>query len=210
MQRETPPDNSGPPSLSSGRLQQILDAYGGNQDRWPSEERQAARALIETSVEARTARDRAACLDTILDLAPAEQVSPDLVTRILVTAPDVRTKPRTVLPFSRRRLAWRRTLAPPRRGSTWRYVAPLVPLAAAAAALLMLRTQQTPLLQSPQLAIAELGVYATPTDVLLKEAAVDLFGSLPSFGCTEGDLGCPEFDLPNVQSESRRITRIRA
>ena len=207
MQRETPPDNSGAPSVSSGRFQQMLDAYGGNQDRWPSEERRAARALVEASAEARAARDRAACLDSILDLAPTEQASPDLATRILVTAPDGPTKAGTVLPFLKRRSARRGPLAPPRRRCTRDYVAPLLVFAAAAATLLMLRTQQTPLLQSPQLVIAELAGYTTPIDVLLEEPAVDLFGGLPSFGCTEGDLGCPEFDLPNVRSKSDRTTR---
>jgi hypothetical protein len=210
MPRKTLQDTGGPLSISYERLRQLLDAYGGNPDRWPQEEREAALALLETSPEARAARDRAADLDAILDRAPAEEAPSDLATRILNTAPTEPAKPGTVVPFLGRRPAGRRTLAPSHRRRRWRLLVPLVPLAAAAAALLIMRTPEAPPPRATQLVIAELGSYVTPTDVLLDESELDLIESFPSFGCTPGELGCPELDLPNLDSTSHLITRRHA
>lgn len=52
--------------MTLDRLQTILDAYGGNPERWPADEREAAIALIANSPEARRMVNAAAPLDRAL------------------------------------------------------------------------------------------------------------------------------------------------
>lgn len=49
------------------RLKQIIDAYGGNPQRWPLAERQTAQALLDISPTARQWQQEALQLDTLLD-----------------------------------------------------------------------------------------------------------------------------------------------
>ena len=53
-------------AMTLERLQTILDAYGGNPERWPAAERDAALALIASSAAARRAVNAAAPLDRAL------------------------------------------------------------------------------------------------------------------------------------------------
>jgi len=62
--------------MTPERLQEILDAYGGDPRRWPVDERDAAEALCDASVAARHARDEACRLDTLLDRLPAPAARP--------------------------------------------------------------------------------------------------------------------------------------
>ncbi|MBY0277451.1 hypothetical protein K2Z84_19135, partial [Candidatus Binatia bacterium] len=55
------------------RLRDILDAYGGDPERWPDAERRAALDLLARSAEARRLCDEALRLDAALDLLPAAQ-----------------------------------------------------------------------------------------------------------------------------------------
>jgi len=61
-------------NMTRDRLKKILEAYGADPARWPADERIAAQALLETSADARDARDAAARLDATLGHMPA--VSP--------------------------------------------------------------------------------------------------------------------------------------
>jgi hypothetical protein len=157
--------------MTLDRLRQVLDAYGASQERWPADERATVARLLSDSPEARTLRDDAARLDALLDLVPARQPSAALVARALAGAP-----------HDARQSRWRRTTM----------IA--VPLAAAAAALLVWllpRGGSTGAPDAPQYAIEDLGVYTTPTDVLLDLPGFDLSGSAPVVGCGADGLGCP-------------------
>ena len=74
------------------RFEQIVDAYGGDPQRWPDGERAAAEALMATNAEARVMADEAARLDGWLDHATEAGPSDLLVRRVLKAAP---TAPRT-------------------------------------------------------------------------------------------------------------------
>ena len=161
-------------TMTQDRLRQLLDAYGASPERWPDDERGAAIVLLSESNAARGLRDEAARLDALLDLVPARQPSPQLIERALAGAPN-----------DRRQARWRRLTI----------VA--VPLAAAAAAVflwLMPQRDPTSIPETPQYAIEDLGVYTTPTDVLLDLPGFDVSGSAPAVGCVDDGLGCPLTD----------------
>lgn len=161
-------------TMTLDRLRQLLDAYGASPERWPDDERGAATALMSESNAARGLRDDAARLDALLDLVPARQPSRRLVERALAGAPN-----------DPRQARWRRLTI----------VA--VPLAAAAAAVLvwlMPQREPTTTPEAPQYAIEDLGVYTMPTDVLLDLPGFDLSGSAPVVGCVDNGLGCPLTD----------------
>lgn len=169
---------SGSGSMTLERLRTLLDAYGASPERWPPAERERALVLLAESTEARRLRDAARGLDALLDLVPARQPSPVLVERTLAGAPAGRR-------HRRHRYARR-----------WRIAAALVPLAAAAAAALWLLPQRTPAPAEPvRYAIEDLGVYTTPTDVLLQALGVDVLRSAPVLGCVNNGLACPIADV---------------
>jgi hypothetical protein len=56
-------------SMSLARLEQVVAAYGADPQRWPETERDAARALVERSAEARARVAEARRLDRALDAA---------------------------------------------------------------------------------------------------------------------------------------------
>jgi hypothetical protein len=169
---------SGRAPMSLDRFRMLLDSYGARADRWPDSERQAALALLASSQEAERLCRNAARVDAAIDLLPAEPPSSELMARVLAGAPGARPAPLT------RR--WRRSAA-----------AVVVPLAAAAALLIWVVTGREVASNPPaQIAIGELGVYTTPTDVLLEPSWIDVSSSNPALGCADDDLGCPSFELP--------------
>lgn len=68
-------------AMTLDRLRQILAAYGGNPDRWPDDERDAAEALIAASPVARDAVTQECALDAGLALA-ASEVPDDAMARL--------------------------------------------------------------------------------------------------------------------------------
>jgi hypothetical protein len=66
----------------------LLDAYGGNADRWPQNERSTARALVESSEEARRLVHDATALDRLLDAAETLPTTRALEERILAAFPE--------------------------------------------------------------------------------------------------------------------------
>jgi hypothetical protein len=218
------------------RLSELLDAYGGAPERWPDEERDAALALLARSTEARALRDQAARLDALLDRLPAALPSPGLEDRIVAAArregppaPPAR-RIRSVDDARARRAGGGR-----RRG--WLVAA--MPLAAAAALGLWLRAERP---TDPatgagavvvatsaddatgatgagraaidEIALADLGSYATPGDALLDVAAVDdVYDAGPWDGCNDGELGCIEIDTltvePVSQGDAQREKEVR-
>lgn len=68
-------------TMTLDRLRQILAAYGGDPDRWPDDERDAAEALIAASPVAREALAQEQALDAGLALA-ASEVPDDAVARL--------------------------------------------------------------------------------------------------------------------------------
>ena len=180
---ETP---RGPMSLE--RLRVILDAYGARADHWPPSEREAALALLADSGEARTLCDEAARLDAALDLLPAPEMPGDLLARVLAAAPGAGARRRT-------RHWWRAAVA--------------LPLAAAAAFMIWVWSGAKPTTTPPlEFAISDLGVYTTPTDVLLVPPGMDLMRSRPAMGCEDDGLGCPDLDVPTERQSSRRDARM--
>ena len=62
------------PTLTLSRLEQLLDAYGGEPAAWPELERAAALALIEQDVQARGMHEQALALDAKLELSELSDV----------------------------------------------------------------------------------------------------------------------------------------
>jgi hypothetical protein len=56
--------------ITLDRLKVLLDAYGADPERWPDDQRTAARELLTNSAETRAYVQQAAVLDTLLDAAP--------------------------------------------------------------------------------------------------------------------------------------------
>jgi hypothetical protein len=214
MEPKIPSDGNGAAlQMTSERLRQLLDAYGAGPDRWPPEEREAALAFLENSSEARAERDRAARLDAVLDRAPAEQPSPGLTERVLAASPAKRVKAKSRPSLVRPGAGEGRRSTRSARMRLWRYLATAAPLAAAATlAFWLTRALDLPRREeSMQLTIAELGAYQTPMDVLLEPLAFDLIDTVPSLGCTDSGLGCPELDFPReIESGSLLIRRTHA
>ena len=123
---------------------------------------------------------------------PARCPSPDLADRIVAAAN-----------------------SPARRTSSkkWRWAA-VIPLAAAAALALWVQNTNIPAPEPAlqEIALADLGVYETPTDILLEVDGFDPLTSVPSYDCNESDLGCLEletdpswFQQQSIQGGARRI-----
>jgi hypothetical protein len=190
-----------PASLT--RLADVLNAYGASPARWPEDERAALEALLAASPEARALRTSAQHLDAALDAATLEPPSPDLVDRVLAAAP-------RRSPLGRRPAARRQSF------KVWRGGALAAFAAAAAFALWITRdvtSEQPAATRGTEVAaidageIAELGVFDVPSDALLDPPGYDLAGGVPTLGCEQGDLGCPEFssgDLADPTSQSLR------
>jgi ParB-like chromosome segregation protein Spo0J len=176
-------------AMTEARLAQLLDAYGAHPARWPDEERLAAERLIAASPAARARLDQAAALDRLLDALPAERPNARLAARVLAAAPRGSTS---------QRQAWRRALA----------VA--VPLAAAAAALLWVMTEQKPATQTIDIPLASLGTYESPTDALLDTYGSDMYATVPSIGCTDSTLGCTDLETFDERSSHRQVGKARA
>ncbi len=192
------------------RLQQLLEAYGANPERWPLEERAAAVALLARSTEARAKQAEAARLDTLLDLAPVVQPSEELAARILAAklAEGAQTKrprngPIQLLHAGRRSQLSATRGSPVRERSCRILVWPS--LAVAVSLAVVLWAARTPTPSPPKLSsdvIANLGVYTTPTDVLLQWPGINSLNTLPSVGCMDNELGCPKLNVP-PKSESQ-------
>ncbi len=181
------------------RLERVLEAYGAEPERWPADERAGLEALLAQSGRARDLRDAAARLDALLDAAgDVPPPGPELADRVL-------------------------DRAPPERATThrWRW-ASVVPLAAAAVLALYVTRTPEPAPPAPvepsaaattdsfEIAMTDLGVYTTPTDVLLSLDGVDPLAGVPAFDCEESDLGCLQLDLEGsdrrtMQQEARRM-----
>jgi hypothetical protein len=210
MEPKVPSDSHGAPrQMTFERLAQLLDAYGAAPYRWPPEEREAALALLANSSEARAECDRAARLDAVLDRAPAEQPSPGLAARVLAASPAKRMRAGRRPSLVRLGTGEGRSSTRSAHPRLWRYLATAAPLAAAATLVFWLtRPLDLPRRESMQLTIAELGAYQTPMDVLLEPPAFDLIDTVPSLGCTDSGLGCPELDFPReIESGSLLMRR---
>ena len=77
--------NAGPMTLE--RLDSLLAAYGADEAGWPADERQAAHELIAASDEARRLLEEARELDALLNAAPVEEPSAELVERLMAARP---------------------------------------------------------------------------------------------------------------------------
>lgn len=79
--------------MDGGSFEQLLELYGARLERWPEELRAPAREWMEQSEAARSAWQRAARFDRLLDAYPEIEPSPALVARIAaipITAPALR------------------------------------------------------------------------------------------------------------------------
>jgi hypothetical protein len=213
--KQAPPscEEDRPAMMTLQRLQELLDAYGANPEHWPANERPAAQALLERSDEARVLRNEAARLDALLDLAPRWTPSAELQERVLAFAPTVNA-PTTSQGWRSLRLL--RVGRQPHAPRAWRSSGQertqqrrlWFALAAAASLVVAFWGARTPRPSQPGLsseAIANLGVFDSPTDVLLQWPGVDNLSALPSVGCGESEFGCPQFDaVPEGQSQAPR------
>lgn len=178
------------------RLEQVLDAYGASPDRWPEDERAALLALVEESTGARALCDEAARLDALLDQAgEIPSPSPELAQRIVSRGPKS---------------------TQPSRVRRW---APMVPIAAAAMLALWIARDPGNRGGAPEpvpnesfeIALVDLGVYDTPTDVLLTVDGFDPLAYVPAYDCEEDGLGCLDLEVDatgthsSLQGGSRRM-----
>ncbi len=69
------------------QFQEMVDAHGADPAGWPPAQRKAAVRLVERSAAARAQLEAAAELDTMLDLVPPPAVSAELEAKILAAAP---------------------------------------------------------------------------------------------------------------------------
>lgn len=197
--------------MSLQRFAQILDAYGARPERWPENEREEARALLQRSPGARAEHEAARRLDAALDTAPLLTPSSELEARVLAAAPIAAA----TRGGNRRTTRSRETSSQrvPRTPGTraWRRVAAAAVLTAAAAVAVWIQAPVTiwtpgaPPPQAGELTIAELGSYEMPTDALLGAPDVDLASSLPALGCEESGLGC--WDSEMQQDTKRNFSR---
>ena len=189
MSQTRPPDDprrSRP--LTLDRLAQLLDAYGAAPERWPHTEREAAERLVDQSAAARARWEDAADLDRLLDTVPSEPPSPALTARVLAAAPSRRPA----------RLRQRALMA-------------AIPLAAAAAVTLWLVIEHEPARRPAGGTTASLGEYTSATDVLLEPYGIDVYGTVPSIGCSDSVLGCPNVDAASRPYSQRwSLGRLRA
>jgi hypothetical protein len=69
------------------RFGALLDAYGAEPRRWPSDRRAAAEALLARSHEAQALQAAALRLDGLLDTAAVEPAPAHLIGRVIAAAP---------------------------------------------------------------------------------------------------------------------------
>ena len=73
-------------TMTRERFEYLADAYGGDLRRWPETEREAARALAATDLQAATLLREADGLDALLDAAPRVVASHALRERVIAAA----------------------------------------------------------------------------------------------------------------------------
>ncbi|GHD47116.1 hypothetical protein GCM10017083_17060 [Thalassobaculum fulvum] len=104
--------------VTTERVRTLIDAYGADPERWPADEREAARRLVDADPALAAELAEAAAFDALLDALPAEAPRPAL--RVALNAiPD------------RARLRWSDRLA-----TLWPFGAPWGPAAGLVAAAL--------------------------------------------------------------------------
>jgi len=197
-------------SIDLERLGTLLDAYGGDPERWPDRERADALALLARSADARRLHEQALRLDAVLDALPAAAPSPELEERIVAAArATAQDAPAPAASNARVHALDDTRRAQARRGARRRgpLLAAALPFAAAAALALWLSTERAAEVRQPatratpvvEIEIARLGVYETPGDALLDVAVVDdVYETGPWDDCADADLGCLQLDtLPS-------------
>lgn len=167
----------GDESMGLDRLAELLDAYGARSERWPSDERAGALALLAGSAQARALRDCAARLDALLDRLPVAVPSPGLAARVV------------------------RAARPPR--APWPAVWGAAALAAAAGLALWLAVPRAPRGVLDAAALARLGELRTPTDALLAASDLDGDDIVPAFGCEAPDVDCG--DAPGAPRDPQEV-----
>jgi anti-sigma factor RsiW len=89
--------------MTPERFRRITESYGASPGRWPADERDAARALLDArDPEALAALTEARALDGLLNEHAVRAPSDDLMKRIIASVPS-RPRPR---PFWRRPRVW--------------------------------------------------------------------------------------------------------
>jgi len=186
-------------SMTLARLHALLDAYGADPSHWPPQERDAACALLTQSAEARRGQEAAARLDAALDLASIPEPSPGLLERILAATPPREKVAPVMMPPRIDANSAKPDRTQPRLWA-WQYARVALPLAAAAALVLWVLHRPEAEPEPNNVALAEIGVYHAPTDVLLDAPGLDALSTVPSFGCTASGLGCVDTEPLNQQS----------
>lgn len=97
----------GQPELSSERFQALVEAYGGDLERFPAGERVRAKALVLRSPEARRMLEAARAFDALLE--EARDAGPDIMlSQALLEIPErhAQSSRGLLLPFRSRKMAW--------------------------------------------------------------------------------------------------------
>jgi hypothetical protein len=174
-----------PRVIAPDRLARLLESYGAASERWPRGERDAVRRRIARSDSAKRLWEEASYLDHLLDALEPDVPSADLVGRVLAASPSRRP----------RRVARRAMLA-------------AMVLATAAAAMFWWSPSKLVLPAALEAMKVPIGMYPTATDVLLQTNGVE--PAVPSIGCAESVLGCPDVKGTGGPSSRRVHDRIAA
>lgn len=75
------------------RLKALLDAYGASPDRWPTDERAGAEALLKSNSGAQVLAADTQRFDALLDTAPTVAPSPELYGRVLAAFDRIAAQP---------------------------------------------------------------------------------------------------------------------
>jgi hypothetical protein len=171
--------------IAPERLARLLESYGAASERWPRDERDSVRRRIARSASAKRLWEEASYLDHLLDALEPDAPDAALVGRVLDASPARRPG----------RLA---------RRAMWTVVA----LTAAAAVVFWMAPSRLSLPAVVEAMKVPIGMYTTATDVLLQPNGVE--PAVPSIGCDDSVLGCPDVKGTGGPSSRRMYDRITA
>ena len=102
-----------------GRLENVLNVFGADPNRWPAAKRDVLEDLVRTDKSAAKLLDEAEALMRVMDTAPARLANTALRTRIAAAALDDPTRDATVVPLAPKRGQTGRTFPIRRAVSMW-------------------------------------------------------------------------------------------
>ena len=101
------------------RLEEMLNTFGADQNRWPAAERTELENYVKTNKSARTMCAEAKALAKVMDAAPVLRASPALSERIVSAALDDTAREATIVPLALKSRQAERPFSLLRSASIW-------------------------------------------------------------------------------------------